>query len=406
MTARPGSVVNIAGTTPVDDPSYRYKMPVVFGKIEGKGNGIKTVIPNITEVSLSLHRNPGEVNKFFGCELGAQTTYNEKDDRAVVNGQHNDAALQSMIHKYIEGFVLCPNCGLPETNYKIKNGCIWHKCAACGSKELVDMEHKLCTYILAQDKKAKKEKAKKKKKDKKEGKDKDEEKKDKKKDKKKKNKDGDDDEKKDKKKKKKEKKKDKKKKEKSLSHDEEEEKETMDDSDEVSLESEAVDDSSAMDLAVEGVHLYLKQNPDSTAAEVTEVVVNQQMSSALKSHDKMLIFMRAAITPSFFKEKQIAKYAPIVGKITLANPIMERHLIGAVEFICVEKPRNFPVMLKQLYDEEALEEDVILQWAFDSRSEYTVETVDEEKRSMLRAEAEPFIAWLQDASDSSESESE
>ena len=157
MVNRPGSIVNIAGTSPVDDPEYRYKMPVVFGKIEGRGNGIKTVIPNISEVALSLHRPPGEVNKFFGCELGAQTTYNAETDRAVVNGAHTDDTLQNLIHRYIEVFVLCPQCGLPETDYKIKNDCIYHKCAACGTKEMVDMSHKLCTYILAQDKKAKKE---------------------------------------------------------------------------------------------------------------------------------------------------------------------------------------------------------------------------------------------------------
>jgi len=63
-------IVNLAGTKPIDDPEYRYKMPLVFGKIEGRGNGIKTVIPNISDVAMSLHRSPGEVNKFFGCELG------------------------------------------------------------------------------------------------------------------------------------------------------------------------------------------------------------------------------------------------------------------------------------------------------------------------------------------------
>ncbi len=137
----------------MDDPEYRYKMPTVFGKIEGKGNGIKTVIPNISDVGLALKRDPGEVNKFFGCELGAQTTYNAETDRAIVNGAHTDQVLQQNIHKYIELFVLCPNCRLPETEYKIKSGAIYHKCMACGSKEMVDMSHKLCTYILAQDKK-------------------------------------------------------------------------------------------------------------------------------------------------------------------------------------------------------------------------------------------------------------
>ena len=65
--------------------------------------------------------------------------------------------LQDLINKYIDNLCLCPNCGLPETDYKIKSECIYHKCAACGAKEMVDMSHKLCTFILAQDKKAKKE---------------------------------------------------------------------------------------------------------------------------------------------------------------------------------------------------------------------------------------------------------
>jgi translation initiation factor 5 len=166
MAIRGGQIINISGKEPVNDPEYRYsyKMPAVFGKIEGRGNGIKTVIPNILEVGLSLHRQPSEVNKFFGCELGAQTTYSEETERAVINGSHTDKALQDLIHRYVEIFVLCPNCGLPETDYKIKNECIFHKCAACGAKDMVDMNHKLCTYILAQDKKAKKDKKEKEKK--------------------------------------------------------------------------------------------------------------------------------------------------------------------------------------------------------------------------------------------------
>lgn len=54
---------------------HRYKMPRVIGKVEGRGNGIKTVIFNVMDLSLALKRDPGEVCKFFGTELGAQVRY-------------------------------------------------------------------------------------------------------------------------------------------------------------------------------------------------------------------------------------------------------------------------------------------------------------------------------------------
>mmetsp|Transcript_14120 Transcript_14120/g.35468 ORF Transcript_14120/g.35468 Transcript_14120/m.35468 type:complete len:408 (-) Transcript_14120:157-1380(-) len=407
MPIRGGTIINIAGTTPVDDPEYRYKMPAVFGKIEGSGNGIKTVIPNITDVATSLHRSPGEVNKFFGCELGAQTTYNEDTDRAVVNGAHTDDALQKLVHKYCEGFVICPNCGLPETKYSIKSGVIWHRCAACGAKEMVDMGHKLTNYILAQDKKNKKDKNKKKNRDAKKGKDdSDEDKEKKKKDKKEK-------------KAKKEKKSKKDKKESSENGGEEnddylkaifktkKEDDFGSNSDEDEVASEAgVDDDGAMVLAVEGTRNYLHGNPDASVDDIIDVVTNQQMASALKAHDRIKIFVRAAITPQFFKNKEIEKYAPVVAKLANGNKIIERHLIATLEFLSMEKPKNFPVMIKQFYDEDALEEETIIEWAEDGRSEYTLDAVDEETRAALRGEAEPVVVWLQEADSDSDSDDE
>ncbi len=186
-----------------------------------------------------------------------QTRYNEEDERAIVNGAHTNATLQQLVHKYVELFVLCPNCRLPESSesvvavflfsclfvccllflplaglflyllllfcpptaddlagrkivgreeqrtellihfwllfclsslfseprgctcfasycslllaeYKIKGDAIYHKCYACGAKEMVDMSHKLCTYIVNTAKKAKKNKDKEKEKDPKE----------------------------------------------------------------------------------------------------------------------------------------------------------------------------------------------------------------------------------------------
>jgi translation initiation factor 5 len=46
----------------IDDPNYRYKMPKLIAKVEGKGPvGVKTVIPNMAELALALHRHPAEV---------------------------------------------------------------------------------------------------------------------------------------------------------------------------------------------------------------------------------------------------------------------------------------------------------------------------------------------------------
>lgn len=400
------SLINISGLTPVDDPNYRYKMPKVVGKIEGKGNGIKTVIVNISDLALALHREPGEINKFFGCDIGAQTTYNEKDGKAIVNGAHTDQVLQRSIHKYIEEFVLCPNCKLPETHYKIdKREDIYHRCKACGAKELVNMGHKLTTYILAQDKKAKKEKKKGKDKDK----DKEAEAKEKKKKAKKssKDKDSDDEKKKSKKDKKKKDKKKKDKKEKKSSSDEEQPEEAANDDDSAVTEA-GVDDEGAMLLAVEGVKGSLKESPDMSVVDIVELVKNQQMASALKSHERIHIFMYSVISENFFKNKEIEKYVPIISKITNGGIEMQRHLISSVEGLCVQhiQPKFFPVILKQLYDEDALSEDVILEWAFDGRTDYTLEIVDEEARANLRGKAEQFVAWLQEDSDSDDSDSD
>jgi translation initiation factor 5 len=60
------------------DPSYRYKMPKLVSKIEGRGNGIKSVIVNGPAIADSLHRPVSHLIKYFGCELGAQSKIDVK----------------------------------------------------------------------------------------------------------------------------------------------------------------------------------------------------------------------------------------------------------------------------------------------------------------------------------------
>lgn len=141
-------LLNISGTAQNDDPSFRYKMPRLMSKIEGRGNGIKTIIPNMVEIATSLNRPPTLPTKFFGCELGAQTRWEAEAEKSTVNGAHTAQVLQHLLNVFIDKFVLCPKCHLPETALVVKKGLIQHKCSACGAKEAVDMSHKLCTFIL------------------------------------------------------------------------------------------------------------------------------------------------------------------------------------------------------------------------------------------------------------------
>ncbi|SAL99709.1 hypothetical protein [Absidia glauca] len=132
----------------VKDSFYRYKMPRLLSKVEGKGNGIKTVVPNMTEIARALSRPPSYPTKYFGCELGAQVKCDDKNERYIVNGEHDAERLQTILDGFISKFVLCASCRNPETDIIIKNDDILMDCKACGAQNMADMRHKLSTYIV------------------------------------------------------------------------------------------------------------------------------------------------------------------------------------------------------------------------------------------------------------------
>ncbi|KFY32287.1 hypothetical protein V493_00337 [Pseudogymnoascus sp. VKM F-4281 (FW-2241)] len=144
----------------VSDPFYRYKMEKIQSKIEGKGNGIKTVIVNLSSVAQSLARPGAYVIKYFGFELGAQTNSNPADDRWIINGAHEAGKLQDYLDGFISRFVLCKKCKNPETEVVLKDGNIVLDCKACGQRSDVDLRLKLSGFILKNaPKKGKKDKA-------------------------------------------------------------------------------------------------------------------------------------------------------------------------------------------------------------------------------------------------------
>ncbi|KAL6516888.1 hypothetical protein OROHE_018176 [Orobanche hederae] len=132
-----------------DDAFYRYKMPRMITKIEGRGNGIKTNVVNMVDIAKALGRSASYTTKYFGCELGAQSKFDEKTGTSHVNGAHDTAKLAALLENFIKKFVQCYGCGNPETEIIItKLQMINLKCAACGFISEVDMRDKLTTFII------------------------------------------------------------------------------------------------------------------------------------------------------------------------------------------------------------------------------------------------------------------
>lgn len=416
------ALINIAGLTPVVDPAYRYKMPRIMGKVEGRGNGIKTVLVNVNDVATALKRDAPEITKFFGCELGAQTTFSADSDRAIVNGSHRDADLQQNLHKYIENFVLCKKCRLPETHYKIKDGLISQKCLACGNKDTVDMTHKLTTFILAQHKlhkKLQKEKEGDKSGDKKESK-KDKEKEKDKSEKKKEKKEKSSEEDKSEKKEKKSKKKDKSADEEDAAGEEEADNvfgitastgsaAAVDDDEE---EEEEDTNKKAAEDGMERYKLFRASNAASSVSQHLDELRNIQTMASLRPADRIIIFLGSVFTEDAIVANQVETHKEYL-KALSPTEIQQRHLIAAFEWFCGSKfpqfNRLFSKVLMQLYEAEIVEEDTFLAWAADTtRNEFTADDsmIEYETLETLRNHAFPFVKWLQEAEEEGEDDEE
>lgn len=118
-----------------DDAFYRYKMPAILTKIEGNGNGIKTVFPNIREVCGKLARPAEILNKYFGYELGAQSTFLKQDEKFLVMGSFDQQRVQDKVYEFVSRFVLCKECRNPETTPFAKSKTkLVMSCKSCGKE--------------------------------------------------------------------------------------------------------------------------------------------------------------------------------------------------------------------------------------------------------------------------------
>merc|ERR1712072_1520544 len=76
------------------------------------------------------------------------SNYTVDEEKSIVNGAHETNTAQQLIDKFIEKFVLCPNCKLPEIDMQVKKGFLVAGWKACGWSGDLDNNHKLVKFIL------------------------------------------------------------------------------------------------------------------------------------------------------------------------------------------------------------------------------------------------------------------
>nr|KAF6499903.1 eukaryotic translation initiation factor 5 [Molossus molossus] len=327
----------------VSDQFYRYKMPRLIAKVEGKGNGIKTVIVNMVDVAKALNRPPTYPTKYFGCELGAQTQFDVKNDRYIVNGSHEANKLQDMLDGFIKKFVLCPECENPETELHVnpKKQTIGNSCKACGYRGMLDTHHKLCTFILKNPPENSDSGTGKKEKEKKNRKGKDKE-------------NG------------------------SVS------------SSETPPPPPPPNEISPPPHAVE------EEEDDDWGEDTTEEAQRRRMDE-ISDHAKVL-------TLSDDLERTVEERVNILFdfvKFCHNNKKAQRYLLHGLECVVAmhqaQLISKIPHILKEMYDADLLEEEVIISWSEKASKKYVTRELAKE----IRVKAEPFIKWLKEAEEES-----
>lgn len=130
------------------DIYYRYKMPVVSIKIEGKGNGIRTVVTNMGKIMKALDRPMEYGVKFIGYELGTKNKCNIEQNSCIFSGKHTEEYLSLQLDKFIKLYILCNKCKNPETSLCVKNNNIVLNCKACGNVSTIKSIHKISNFII------------------------------------------------------------------------------------------------------------------------------------------------------------------------------------------------------------------------------------------------------------------
>jgi len=109
----------------------RFEIPELDILQEGK----ITVFRNYIDVTDKLRRDPQHLLQFLLRELG--TPGNIEGRRAVFKAKISSASINEKIETYTETYVICSECGLPDTKMVKEDRTLILECEACGARRSI-----------------------------------------------------------------------------------------------------------------------------------------------------------------------------------------------------------------------------------------------------------------------------
>jgi len=105
----------------------RFEVPKAEILYEGKN----TIIKNFMEIVKKIDRDPMHVYKYLMRELG--TAGNIQGDRLILKGRVSASLIQNRVDNYIKTYVICYECGSPDTELRKEGRIEILVCKACGA---------------------------------------------------------------------------------------------------------------------------------------------------------------------------------------------------------------------------------------------------------------------------------
>ena len=119
----------IEETPDIEGDSERFEVADADVRQEGHA----TVFENFQEVCDDLDREDTHLMKFLQNEVGTSAHIDESG-RLRLTGEFSADRIDEAIEAYAERFVLCDECGLPDTTIQREQGAEILQCAACGAQ--------------------------------------------------------------------------------------------------------------------------------------------------------------------------------------------------------------------------------------------------------------------------------